>query len=390
MKILYIANVRIPTEMAHGLQIMKMCEAFSGQGMELELIVPKKFSISELGKKDPFEYYRVDKNFKIKKLFCLDLTPLNKYLGPVSFLIQAISFAISAFFYTALKRIDIIYSRDRFSLFFLSLFKRNIVIEIHQMHKSLFKFILNRVKKIIVITEGLKRDLVKRGVKEKKIMIAGDAIDLNDFNVQKTKEECREKLGLPNGKKIILYTGHLYKWKGVETLALASRFLEDNCLIVVVGGIKWYLSDFKKFVEKNNLKNVLVVGHKDYSLMPYYLKSADCLVLTGTNGSETSSAHTSPMKMFEYMTSKNPIVASNLSSFKEVLNDPSTGSGQANCIFVEPDNPESMAIGIKKALNDTELSKKISEQAFQDVQQYTWDNRAKKIINFIDDADMRK
>ncbi len=81
--------------MAHGLQIMKMCEAFVKQGVNLELIVPKRFAISDLAKKDPFEYYKVDKNFKIKKLFCLDLTPLNRFLGPVSFLIQAISFAIS-------------------------------------------------------------------------------------------------------------------------------------------------------------------------------------------------------------------------------------------------------------------------------------------------------
>ena len=367
--------------MAHGLQVMKMCEAFSklkvqNQKLKVELIVPKKFSISELGKKDPFEYYRVDKVFKIKKLFCLDLTPLNKYLGPVSFLIQAISFAISAFFYTLPRKTDIIYSRDRFSLFFLSIFKKNIVMEIHQLHKSLFKFILKRAKKIIVITEGLKKDLAKKGIRDDKIMIAGDALDLNDFNVKETKEECRKELGLPLEKKLILYTGHLYKWKGVETLAIASKFLEDNFLIVIVGGIKWYLSNFKKFVEKNNLKNVLVLGHKDYSLIPTYLKSADCLVLTGTNNSETSSAHTSPMKMFEYMASKNPIVASNLSSFREILNN-------ENSMLVEPDNPEAIAIGIKVAINDSELSKSISEQAFQDVQKYNWDNRARTIINFI-------
>ncbi len=381
MKILYIANIRIPTEMAHGLQIMKMCGAFSeievrGSKLEVELIVPRRFGISELSKKDPFEYYRVDKSFKIKKIFCIDLTPLNKYLGPVSFLIQAISFAISTFFYTLFRKADIIYSRDRFSLFFLCLFKRNIVLEAHQLHKSLFKFILNRVQKIIVITDGLKKDLAKRGVKENKIMIAGDAIDLDDFNVVADKEGCREKLGLPQNKKIALYAGHLYKWKGVETLAMASKFLEDNVLIVIVGGIKWYLSNFKKFVEKNNLGNVLVLGHKDYSLIPAYLKSADCLVLTGTTNSETSKEHTSPMKMFEYMASGNPIVASNLPSFKEILNN-------ENSILVESDNPEAMAVSIKKALNDTELLKSISEQAYKDVQQYTWDNRAKKIIEFI-------
>jgi glycosyltransferase involved in cell wall biosynthesis len=383
MKILYIANIRIPTEMAHGLQIMKMCEAFVKQGAELELIVPMRFGISEIAKKDPFEYYKVDRIFKIKKIFCFDLTPLNKYLGPISFLIQALSFAFFASIYVLFQftrrrggQADVIYSRDRFSLMPLVLFRKNIVIEIHQMHRSLFKFILHKVKKIIVITNSLKSALIKKGINENKIIVASDGIDLKDFDISETKEECRKKLGLPQNKKLILYAGHLYKWKGVETLALASKFLNEDILIVIVGGIKWYLSDFKKFIKKNNLKNVLVLGHKDYSQIPFYLKSADCVVLTGTNNSETSKQYTSPMKMFEYIASKNPIVASDLPSFKEVLND-------ENSILVGSDNPEAMAIGINKAINDLALSKQISEQAYKDVQQYTWDNRAKKILEFI-------
>jgi glycosyltransferase involved in cell wall biosynthesis len=373
----------MPTEMAHGLQIMKMCEAFAKQGADLKLIVPKRFAISDLAKKDPFEYYKVDRIFKIKKLPCLDLTPLNRFLGPVSFLVQAVSFAISVFFYALFKfthrrggRVEIIYSRDRFSSLFIAPIKRNIVLEIHQIHKSLFKFVLSRTKKIVVITEGLKRVLIQKGINEQKIITAADGIDLDDFKIEKSKEDCRTELGLPQGKKIILYTGHLYKWKGVETLAMASKFLDENNLIVIVGGIKWYLSDFKKFIKKNDLKNVLVLGHKDYSLIPYYLKSADCLVLTGTQDSEVSRSHTSPMKMFEYMASLKPIVASELPSFKEILYD-------ANAILVEPDNPEAMAIGIKKALNDSVLSENISNQAYQDVQNYTWDNRAKNILDFI-------
>ena len=44
MKILYIANIRLPTEKAHGIQIMKMCEAFADIGHKVELIVPWRFN----------------------------------------------------------------------------------------------------------------------------------------------------------------------------------------------------------------------------------------------------------------------------------------------------------------------------------------------------------
>jgi hypothetical protein len=42
MQIYYIGHIRIPTEKAHGFQVMKMCEAFSENGHEVELIIPRR------------------------------------------------------------------------------------------------------------------------------------------------------------------------------------------------------------------------------------------------------------------------------------------------------------------------------------------------------------
>lgn len=376
MKIIYVANTRMPTEMAHGVQIAHMCEAFAENGADMELVVPRRFSISHVGKEDPFKYYGIKKNFKIKKVFCLDPTPLNKYLGPVSFLTEAFSFAISVSTYLLFKKTDIIYSRDRFSLFFLALFKKNIILEVHQMHRSLFKFALNRVRKIIVITKGLKDDLIKRGVNGGKIFVASDGVDLETFKIKENKEECRKKLSLPLDKKLIIYIGQLYKWKGAETLALASKYISSDNLVVIAGGIKWYLDNFVDFLKKEKLDKVLILGHQDYSLIPCFVKAADCLVLTGTVKYGISEKYTSPMKMFEYMTSRTPIVASDLPSFREVLSE-------KNAILVKPDNPQAMAEGIEKAIKSKEFCAKISEQAYQDVQKYTWNNRAKSILDFI-------
>ena len=44
MKILYIANARIPTEKAHGIQIIKTCEAFVEFGHKVELVLPWRFN----------------------------------------------------------------------------------------------------------------------------------------------------------------------------------------------------------------------------------------------------------------------------------------------------------------------------------------------------------
>ena len=119
-KIIYIAETRIPSEMAQGLQVMKMCEAFAKQGIDLELVIPRRFHIFPAEKESPFTYYKVEKIFKIRRIFCFDLTPLNRFLGPISFLIQVLSFSFFATIYILFKKTDIIYGRDRFTLFFLS------------------------------------------------------------------------------------------------------------------------------------------------------------------------------------------------------------------------------------------------------------------------------
>lgn len=42
MKLIYLANIRIPTEKAHGYQIMKMCEQFADKGVNVQLVVTKR------------------------------------------------------------------------------------------------------------------------------------------------------------------------------------------------------------------------------------------------------------------------------------------------------------------------------------------------------------
>ena len=46
-------------------------------------------------------------------------------------------------------------------------------------------------------------------------------------------------------------------------------------------------------------------------------------------------------------------------------------------------NPQALAKGIKKVLNNPKLAKRISSQAYKDVQEYTWDKRTEKILRFL-------
>lgn len=368
LRLIYIANARMPTEKAHGIQIMKMCEAFARAGIEVELVIPWRFNKI---KENPFDYYGVEKIFRIIKVPSIDLVKFGK----IGFLAQSFSFAKLVCLYAMFKKADIIYSRDILPLFFLSFFKKNLFWETH---RGEFNFTAQRLLKkcrgIIAITEGLKNFYIEKGAAPNKILVAPDGVDLKEFDIPVSKETARKKLNLPQDKKIILYTGHLYGWKGADILAGASAYLSENTEIYFVGGTENDISKFK--IQNSKLKNITVIGYRPHQEIPYWLKAADVLVLPNSAKEDISKFYTSPLKLFEYMASKRPIVASDLPSLREVLNE-------NNSILVPSENSGALAEGIKKVLQNQDLAKRISEQAYRDVQGHTWQKRTQRILDFV-------
>jgi glycosyltransferase involved in cell wall biosynthesis len=369
MKLTYIANARIPTEKAHGIQIMKMCEAFVCAEVNVELIVPMRLNPI---KQDPFKYYGIEKKFTITRIPCIDLVKF----GRVGFLFQSISFTVFSFLYLLFKNdIDVIYSRDELPLLSASLLKKRTFWEVHTNRFNIFvRWLLGRVDGVVSITRGLKNFYINRGVDKGKVLVSPDGVDIFEFQIKKSKEECRKELELPIDKKIILYTGHLYDWKGAQVLADTAKQLKDNELVVFVGGTE---KDLKMFKKRNEyLKNILIVGYRSHQEIPIWLKAADVLVLPNTGNKDISRLYTSPMKLFEYMASGVPIIASDLPSIREVLNE-------QNAILVQSGDSKSFASGIREALNNKELADMISSWALLGVEKYTWKNRAKSILDFI-------
>jgi len=390
---LYVANARIPTERAHGLQIMKMVEAFARK-MEVKLLVPHRFQSKAMKQvKDVYDYYDVSQRFAITRVFSFNLLPppdnrISRYLKPVMSLLdgqQKICFGIIAAFYVIIKRVKVVYSRDIYTCFFLySLrpFQRaRIFFEEHEFPKTklgsrLRCWLIKRIDGTIAITQQLYHAYQQGHVPTTKMLVAPDGVDSKLLSIDLATTKARQELGIPQDKKIICYTGHLYPWKGVYIAADAMKTLPGDFLLYIIGGMPEDILNLEQFIAKNAIKNVVLAGYVSPQKVQRYLAAADILVLPNTSADDLSRLYTSPLKLFEYMAARRPIVASDLPSIREILNE-------ENAILVRPDDPLALAEGIVKLSENTAMGDSLVRMAFQDVQSFTWDKRAEKVLEFV-------
>jgi len=370
-KLIYISNTRLPSEKANTYQSMVMCEAFS-KFCEVEFWYPIRRNTPEMSKVNSvFEFYNVKPIFKLKKIYSMDLRILHNYNQKIWFLLQNSSFSINYLIQLILeKESSIIFTRDMIGLYFLSyakklgILKNRVYFEAHIFSKKIAKLVKN-VNGLVVINNYLKKLYEEKGIKN--ILVAHDGVKLEEYNNINYKS--------PSDKiKNVVYIGNLFEWKGVYTLAESMKYMDNNVRLLIVGGSDDTLPKFREYIEKNNINNIDLIGFVSKKDTLKYIEIADVLVLPNSS-KDKMSYYTSPLKLFEYMASKRVIVASRLPSIKEVLED------KKNAILFEPDNPKDLADKIKWCLeNDTTT---IVKQAYKDVQEYTWDKRAGKIINWI-------
>ncbi|MFA5173386.1 MAG: glycosyltransferase [Candidatus Paceibacterota bacterium] len=383
MNIYYITNVRIPTEKAHGYQIAKMCEEFGKLGNKVTLI--SSFRKNYI-KENIFDYYSIGKTFEIKEIGSLDFMPMEKILGRTAFILHRFFFFFKLFFITFEKG-AIIYTRDMEVAFLFSRRGYKTIYEAHNFGEwaSFYRFLLKKVFLIVSITFGLKRKMVEDGFEEKKIEIFPDGVDLKKFQEARDESQIiKDKFGIKEKEKIAMYAGSLQKWKGVDVLIksisnfqfLTSKKEESKVKLMIVGG-GGEKKELEKLVGELDLKNeVIFAGLAGKKEIPSYMMAADLLVLPNSGKEEISRTFTSPLKMFEYMASGKPIVAADLSSIREILNE-------ETAFLFKADDAADLADKIKRVLENEEEAKKRAERALKEVEKYDWKNRAEAILEKI-------
>jgi len=367
---------RFPSEKAASLFAAKSAESFANQGVELTLVVPRRMGRYA---ENAHTYYGVKNNFKITYIPVIDIFFLP-LLSKVAFFVSFISFSAFSLVFLVFdaRKDDVIYSNEWMPLYLASFVFKRTFYELHDFPESargFFKHFFSRMRYILAHNIWKKNKLENDfAVPPAKIISIPNAVDIEQFDIKVTKEEARRQLDLPVAKNIAIYTGHLYGWKGVDTLAAAALLLPADFLVVFVGGTDKDVASFKSKFGGDG--RIMIAGHKRHTEIPLWQKAADVLVIPNTAKENISALYTSPMKLFEYMASSRPVIASRIPSIQEIVDESSV-------LFVEPDNAKDLALMIQKICSDTVLGDRLSKHAMNVVQSFTWESRARSIISFI-------
>jgi len=380
MRLLYISEGDIPSRFAHATQGMMMASAFSAEVAELNLL-----TAGTLTRRWPSEqilaWYGIEPTFSVVRLpvAARNLPFLEQQSSTGEKQRQSSGwknrFVLAANMYALWWRPDLINTRCcRVGRYAASL-GLPVAVEYHGSGTNAARQLKQaplrqNLRAIVTVSEHIREDFVSHGIPAEKILVEPGGVDLAPFAETAPRYVARKQLGLPTDRHVVMYCGHFYEKKGVRYLIDVARCLPGVCFCLVGG----WPEDIARLQHlAGDAANVILPGFVSHSEVPTFLAAADLLVLP--NSARFSHAfETCPLKLFEYAAARRPIVASRIPGINCLVDH-----GQ-QAWLTDPDSPQDLQAGIERVLKDSTLASRLASQAHLWVQQFSWHERAKRIL----------
>ncbi len=391
MRILYLADIRFPLERANGIQTMETAYALAERRHEVILGVRPD---PVLPVREPFAFYGREptRRLRFARMRVSGVEPCRR----VAYLAQAVIRAFSA-----RRRFDVVFTRDLGVAGALLRLPRplrpplvyeshgyapvfsdtmpELVSGAHRGSRRKVRRLSKRESRVwgraegyVTTTRTLSTELTERFGSRPRLLTVSNGVWLPADRVFPAAR--------PGHPPVVAYAGHLYPWKGGDVFVRALSSLPETRGLIVGG--RPGDADFsrvRELVRELGLdERVTVTGLVPRADVPERLASADVLVLPTV--ATPSARYTSPLKLFEYMASGRPIVASDLEPIREVLTD-----GQ-NARLVPPGEPAALATAVRDLLADPAQAEQLARTAFEQASSYSWSRRADRIEQLLNDV----
>jgi glycosyltransferase involved in cell wall biosynthesis len=382
VRLLYLADIRFPLERANGIQTMETCHALAVRGHRVVLRVRPD---THQPPRDPFVFYGVP------HVEGLTIEVAQAPARPAA--LRRAIYVAGSWVRAMTDSWDVILTRDLALAAAMLRVPRAerppVVYESHGFAPEVSadlasmlsdgrdssprkqarllareRRVWDRADGYVTITRALAVELVERFGVRPRLAVVPDGV--------RVRPVTRPPRAFP-ATPTVGYAGHLYPWKGVHVLLEAvSRLPHVRGLIIGGHDRERDLERCREHARELGIEDrVCFTGFVPPDQVASKLAGADILVLPNLS-LRISLSYTSPLKLFEYMASGRPIVASDLPAIREILDEQCA-------VFVTAGHAQSLAEGIQRLLDDPAFARRLGEDAERRAALYTWDARAARL-----------
>lgn len=384
-ELVLVANTRMPSDRAQALQVAQVAGAFARAGVATTLMHARRSHTKALpGGETVWEHYgvtgaRLPAIRAVENTDWIDRVPRALQFLPAR--VQELSFARNAARVVLREHAGAtVLSRElETARHLVRAGVERVFLEVHRvpggrLRRAWLREAAPRVAGILAISGGVRDDLIALGLDESAIRVEHDGYEPGRFAGRPDRAAARRELGLEPDAFVVVYTGGLLEWKGVDVAIDAVRGL-DRVQLLVAGGMPADVERVRAHAQ--GAANVRIDGFQPPARVATYLAAADLGVVPNRSKPAISARYTSPLKVFEYLACGLPIVASDLPSLRDILVD---GVTARLCVA---DDPRALRAVIQELEDDEASRAALAANGLEAALEHTWDARAERILEWM-------
>lgn len=228
---------------------------------------------------------------------------------------------------------------------------------------------------VVTISQGLRRELIDRGVSAERIVVVPNCVDVEAFK-PRPRDHALAKDILLGDSKVLGFVGSMTSYEGLMDLVTAlSRLRKDGkdvCGLLVGDGPAW--QEVREAARSLGMQHhIIMPGRVPHADVARWYSLMDLAVYPRLPSRVTELVP--PLKPLEAMAMGLPVVASDVSAIRESITD-----GHNGFLFARGD-VDSLTSTLERVLEDTGSVRKIARQGRTDVRNlFTWDAAAKSVV----------
>jgi glycosyltransferase involved in cell wall biosynthesis len=232
--------------------------------------------------------------------------------------------------------------------------------------------------RIFVVSEVERRNLLRVGVEDEKIVVNPNGVDAERFRPHVGGLKVRRELGIEDDETLVGFVGTFGPWHGVLALAEAIKLVPQTARVrfLLIGSGSLRAEVERILLEAGAMNRVILTGALEHEKVPAYLDACDVLTSPHVPLEDGSEFFGSPTKLFEYMAMGKGIVASRLGQIGDVLQHEETA------LLVEPGNIRELSEAIIRLTNSAQLRDELGAAARREaIAKHTWTHNAQRVLD---------